>query len=107
MHTVSEPVRRWFLRRNKPVETTLVLRAELLFVVARVEGREHVMVYRLSEIEVRPFASELIADVGLELSGTQIGASERSVAFLPVDEGPDGSGFRTALGAALERARVG
>jgi hypothetical protein len=49
---------------------------------------------------VKPYSSSLLEDTGLDVTGAAVGATERSTYFLPLDDGPAGRAFATALTAA-------
>ena len=86
----------------QPVEQRALITDRHLVIVALRAGDQINSIYRLDSIDVTDFKSTLIEDVGLEITGAMIGATERSTAFLGLDHGPPGSAFREAL---IEAAR--
>ena len=88
-------------RRRRAYDTWLVLGPELLTVATDASGEPVVSFYRLGEIEVKRFDTTLIEDTGLDVTGAPVGAAERSVAFLPLDEGEAGRRFETELREAV------
>ncbi|MDQ3934033.1 MAG: hypothetical protein M3340_05310, partial [Actinomycetota bacterium] len=90
-----------FRRRKRAYDTWLLLGAGVLTVVTDASGRPVVSLYRLSEIEVKRFDSTLVEDTGLDVIGLPLGATERSSAFLPLDQREAGSRFEAELRAAV------
>ena len=85
-----------FRRRKQPYDTWLVLSPELLTVAGGASGKPVVSIYRLRELEVKRYASDLIEDTGLDVTGTPLGATERSSAFVPLDDA-EGTRFEAEL----------
>jgi hypothetical protein len=104
--TTSESLerKRRLRRPTPPVDVYMLLAEPLLVVVADQQGRMVASFLRLDEIELTEFKSPLVDDVGLEVFGTAVGATERGMRFLPLDHGSAGAAFRTAL---LDRVRSG
>ncbi|MCB0864677.1 MAG: hypothetical protein KDB58_03090 [Solirubrobacterales bacterium] len=108
VRTHSTPLRAGGLLRRKaaPTTVTALIAGPLLIVLGGADGEEPaVTLYRLGELELAEYASALIEDSGLEITGARIGASERSVQFLPLERDGEGARFREDLRAANEAAR--
>jgi hypothetical protein len=96
--TTSESLERRRFRKPPPPVDTYMLIAEPLLVVVADQGAEPVVSFhRLDEIELKEYDSTLVEDVGVELLGTAVGATERGMRFLPLDHGPAGTEFRASL----------
>lgn len=97
--TESSPRSRGFLRRRRPYVTWMVVGADALAVVGDASGRPVASLYRLAELEAKPFASPLVDDEGLDVVAMPVGGSERVSAFLPLSPGPERDALTAALGA--------
>jgi hypothetical protein len=95
-----------FRRRRKANETAALIAPPFLVLVAGEVGeRPDVTLYALDAIEVAEFASPLIEDSGVEITGFPLGATgERGTRFLPLDRGPAANAFRRALEDAVTAA---
>ncbi|HEX8052272.1 MAG TPA: hypothetical protein VF517_04710 [Thermoleophilaceae bacterium] len=98
--TESTPHRRRLLRRQRPHVTWMVVCADVLAVVGDASGAPVGSLYRLAELEAKPFSSPLVQDEGLEATALPVGGSERVSVFLPLAPGPP----RDAIAAALALA---
>ena len=95
--TDSTPRSRGFLRKRRPHSTWIVVTAEHLVVVSAASGESVASLYRLGELEAKPFDSSLVEDEGLDVMAMAVGGSERVSVFLPLAPG----GARDAVAAAL------
>jgi hypothetical protein len=96
--TVSTPHKSGFLRRRREYTTWIAVTAGGLVVVSDASGDPVASVYRLDGIEVRPFASPLVEDEGLDVVAMPVGGSERSTVFVPLADGPAREAIVAALG---------
>ena len=92
-----------FLRKAPvPIAQHALITDRHLIIVTLRAGDQINSIYRLDSIDVTDFPVTLIEDVGLEITGTMVGGTDRGRAFLALDHGRDGRAFREAL---LEAAR--
>ena len=95
--TESTPRSRGFLRRRREHATWIVVGAEVLAVVSDASGRPVASLYRLGDLEAKPYGSPLVEDEGLEVTAMPFGGSERVSAFLPLSHGAEYDALLAAL----------
>lgn len=95
--TDSTPRKRGLLRRNRPHSTWIVVTDDHLAVVSDASGAPVASLYRLSELEAKPFDTSLVEDEGLDVVALPLGGTERASTFLPLAPGP----ARDAIAAAI------
>jgi hypothetical protein len=95
--TDSTPHSRGLLRRRRPHSTWIAVTGEHLVVVGDASGAPVASLYRLAELEARPFESPLATDEGLDVVAMPVGGGERVSVFVPLAPGP----AREAILAAL------
>jgi hypothetical protein len=101
--TDSTPRSRGFLRRRRPYTTWMLAAGDVLAVIGDAAGRPVASLYRLGELEAKPFESPLVEDEGLDVMALPVGGTERVSVFLPLAPGPE----REALASALDATPPG
>ncbi len=106
VRTESTSLRKGGLFRKNPrrTTTTALIAGELLLVLTgERDERPAVLIYRLADLDIAEYASRLIEDTGVEITGATLGGTERTTLFLPLDDGTVGGDFRTRLHEAAAR----
>ena len=96
--TASTSRTRGFLRRRRPHATWIVVTAVHLVVVSDASGGPVASLYRLDELEAKPFDATLVEDEGLDVVAMPVGGSERVSLFVPLAPGPARDEIAAALG---------
>ena len=93
-----------FRKASPLVEQHALITDRYLAIATLRAGDQINSIYRLDSIDVSDFQVTFVEDVGLEITGTMLGMTERGTAFFGLDQSPAGRSFREQLMAAARPA---